>query len=174
VQQGIFEGTFRWRGEVGFSEAKSHRIAGISLRSFREVCRGETAAIGRDEADEPLVVARSTASQEAREMEIYGSGDEGVTLVARSIEKRPALHIERTVFSLSTEGLQADSEGNGIIVGERLFRGSAELRADPNETERWRGNLEALLPGKGYVLLAGSGFEIEEHAADPSVRPVGF
>lgn len=174
VQRGMFEGRFRWRGEKGFSQARTHRVSGISVRSYREVCRGETAAIGRDEADRPFVSARLKAHRQAREVEVYGSVKEGVTLVGRLISELPSLFIERTVISYLDRGLWVDSQGNQIITGDSPYRGAAELRANPDENERWSGDLEAKFPGQGYVALAGTGFEIDPIPNSPSVRPVGF
>jgi hypothetical protein len=161
VQKGVFEGRFRWRGEKGFSTAGTRRVRGLSVRTFREVCRGETAAIGRDEAEKSFLFARSSAFREVREVEAYGSADEGIGLVGRLVEDRARLNIERTVFAYVDDGgLQVDSEGNRRFASNYPFRGSAELRADPQRDEPWRGDLEADFPGRGYLPLAGSSFSV--------------
>jgi hypothetical protein len=172
VQHGVFEGKFRWRGEMGFSAARTHRVAGLSVRSFREVCRGESAAVGRDEAEKPLVLARRKSARELREVEAYDLAANGVTLVARVAVTQPFLFIERTVFGKGN--LNVDAEGNQVIVGDELFRGSAELRANPNEEERWRGNLEANFPGLSYIPLVGKEFEIEQATAPPVFHSLGL
>jgi hypothetical protein len=162
VREGIFNGAFRWRGEGGFSSASTHDVRGISVRTYREVCKGETAATGRDEVAPPLLRARSaSATQAIREVEVFSAPSEVGQLVGRVVETKSGLHVERTVFSLLSDmGVQTDSEGNVIVRAAGAFRGLAEFRADPGEAERWRGDLEADFPGRGFLPLAGSPFEV--------------
>lgn len=162
VQRGIFEGRFRWHGEKDFSAAMTHKVAGLSVKSFREVCSGETAAIGKDEMEKPLLIARSQSFGKVREVEAYGSPDEGIELIGRLVERRVRLSTERTVFSFVKEGgLQVGSEGKQMSLSPvDPFHGFAELYVDLNGEKRWRGNLKAKFPGRGYLSLAGSGFAI--------------
>lgn len=161
VRPGTFRGFFRWRGENGFSSAVARRVFGLSVRTYREVCKGETAAYGRDEAERPVLRARSSGGREVREVAAYDSTEGGTALVARVLTKGASLFSERTVVSVVKEAVQVDADGNQIITGSHLYRGFVELRANPSDTERWRGSLEANFPGRGYVRLAGEDFEVE-------------
>jgi len=161
VQDVMFKGSFRWRGERGFSRVSTHAAAGLSVRSFREVCRGESAAIGNDEAAEPFFIARARERRGFREVLAF-EGAGGIGVVARKFEERKRMSIDRIVnsFMKAEDGLQDDVEENRTISPRFPFRGSAELRPGAAATERWRGNLEAEFPGQGFLRLAGREFVV--------------
>jgi hypothetical protein len=155
VQQGVFRGWFSWRGDQGFSHARRRIIPGTFIRTFREVCRGSSAAVNEDEPDEPQITTRSIDPHGAREVEVYEypAGERFVT--ARLVEERPRLRISRTVVA----GVQDADVGSKVAPGYP-FRGTASLSPDSNGSAAWLGDLEAKFPGRGFTPLAGRSFEV--------------
>ncbi|HET7417266.1 MAG TPA: hypothetical protein VFJ61_06555 [Solirubrobacterales bacterium] len=175
VQKGTFVGTFRWRGELNFSAATTRRVSGVSVRTFKEVCRGQTAATGPEMAERPRLVTRLKSREEDREVQAFGLGLTDGPLVGRIVERKSPLVVERVIFgAVNGKADQVDSEGNQSLCGDGRFRGCAELRADPGDPERWRGDLEGDFPGRGYVSLAGSSFAVMPTSGDGGPRIVGF
>ena len=173
VRQGVFQGIFRWRGEEGFSRAFTREGSGVWVRSHREVCKGESAAVGPDQSAPPFLHVASRWSGNSREVEAYGSPDTGGILLARVTEHNPEVYIQRSIGVRLGESTVYPTEFSDTAVsGAWPFRGVGELSSDTEDAEPWHGSLEVDFPGRRSVSLVGSSFRVVPSHGSVTVHPL--
>lgn len=176
IQQGIWEGSFSFRGEHGYAKADVKRVRGIAVHSFREVCKGPDA--GDEYSAPPEVTLRAHSRRGRHEVDFQAAtrsarGGRIEEFNAALTERRPKLFIRRSTFA-----------GGGAVVGQfdfdgttgsaRLappepFLGSAEL--DPAAAETWTGDLIVPFLGVGPVALAGPDFRASLYRSGGAIGP---
>ena len=161
VQKGVFRGWFSWRGDRSFSFARGRSIPGTFIHSFKEVCRGESAAVNEGEPNRPILTTGSIDRHGAREVEVYESSSDELLVSARLVELRPHLRIVRTIATaVPRDDADTGSESRLSVAPGDPFRGEAELSSGPGGSLEWLGDLEGKFPGRGFVSLAGESFGI--------------
>lgn len=158
VQKGVFRGLLKWRGERGFATARATSASGLSVASYREVCKGENAGTGNDKASEPTLTAKSRRPRGFLEVQTYDLPNEPL-FIANLWEPGPRLGIYR---SLSAVGGASNAEfspsGAATISPPPPFSGGAEFQPIHGATGSWSGTLTGFFPGLGSVPLAGPTF----------------
>jgi hypothetical protein len=179
VQQGTFVGRFAIRGEGGFTEAKATRVPGISVRAFRQVCKG------KDAGPEPAVVAPETTLSAFRRLPARTVGLRAAVRAERFarveefegyvVESRAGLLIERVVHPPGAPGEFTFDEaaGSAAVAPPPPFAGTAALRPGEGSKPTWTGDLMATFPGLGKIPLAGPGFRASLTERAGGVGPQG-
>lgn len=160
VQKGVFRGLFRWRGEQAFSSARTEQVRGLSVRSFREVCKGTNAGVGNDAPIQPMLIAKSRGGGRSVEVQTYSYPDGGQPSFAASLaESRGRLRISRSLFQDGQPtDLTIDRDGAITIAPPFPFGGSAKFEPVQGNMGSWNGGLTGDFPGLGRVSLAGPSF----------------
>jgi hypothetical protein len=138
------------------------RVRGLSVRSFREVCKGENAAIGDDEVLKPVLVASSKNKNRKVELQTYFSGEEPGFFAGVS-ERRGRLRIYRSLSQSGKEGdITFGTAGRITISPPNPFSGTAEYLPRQDGHVSWLGTIAGTFPGIGDVSLAGPLFSVYE------------
>jgi hypothetical protein len=179
IQEGIFAGIFSFRGERSYTEAKVKRVAGRTIQTFREVCKGPDAGPQPSTSSEEILNAYNRGSGtgvigfEAWSKEEWGSRIEGFEAVL--IERRRGLQIRRFTFAggepVAGQFMFDNRARSAFVAPPSPFQGSAELT---NSTSGlWTGNLSVSFLGVGRVPLAGPGFKGELTHRGDALSPLG-
>jgi hypothetical protein len=164
VQQGVFVGSFSFRGESGYTKASAGRAKGFSVRSFREVCKGPDA--GPEPSTRPEETLVADHREPRREVQFRAStratwGRRIEEFEAALTERSPNLTIQRVALGGGepTAGqFSFDHDaGTASVSPPEPFLGSADL--NPTSSEPWSGDLAVSFLGVGEVPLAGLGFK---------------
>lgn len=163
VQSGTFVGSFRLRGEGGFTRVTATRVPGIAVHTFRQVCKGADAGSQLASAPETRLEARHQSRRRVvgfRASARSSSPGRIEEFEAYVVESRPRIHIERHVSIGGEPGeFTFDTAAEAAVATPPTpFSGFAELRAQEGLKPTWRGNLETSFLGLGEVSLAGAGF----------------
>jgi hypothetical protein len=163
VRRGVFKGKFSFHGEEGFSSAKAVRVPGLAVRTFREVCRGESAALGPDKSVTPfLLVSRKSQHVDTELLAYQTHRLAGIEANVR--EDHGGLKIQRSCWNFSRDVIvQEEASGNVVIRPDGPpFAGTAEVRRTPNVGPLWSGDLRCDLPGRGTIELTGAGYRVQK------------
>lgn len=162
IQPGLFVGSFSFRGEGGYTKASAKRAKGLSIHSFREVCRGPDA--GPESANPPevtLLASRSDAQQEVafRASARAARGGRIKEFEAVMTEHFPDLTVERVAVGGGGDDTNPFifdvGAGTANVMPSTPFHGSASL----SPSGSWSGDLSVSFLGAGEVGLAGPGFK---------------
>jgi hypothetical protein len=177
VQEGSFVGDFSFRGEGGYTEGKIARVKGLSIRSFREVCKGLDA--GPEPSIQPEEALLAYVSNAQRKVSFQASARESPggrieEFEAGLIERRPNLVIRRFTFGggepIAGRFTFDHGTGTAKVTPPEPFLGSADLNSAADEP--WTGDLAVPFLGVGKVRLAGSGFKARLTRRDGGVMPL--
>ena len=157
VQKGVFRGHLMWTGEGGFSHAETSQVRGMSVRSFREVCKGLDAGADDGTEIEPEFLARGV--KDSRQMFIAAYlGVDSDLILAELSEVIAGVRIERMVDVIARPSAVKLNGAAGLTMEPPLpFRGVGEYS---EETHTWLGDLSVEFPGAGRVSLAGPSFSV--------------
>lgn len=145
---GMFRGVFRFRGESGYTGARTHRVHGRLRRDFPPRCHGHDHGVALE--------ARSGSTR----FLALQDGDLGATaLVASRRERAGRVKIIRGADRLTAADAgeftfdQALTSAQ-VLPGGAPFTGTADYASPSN----WAGSLAVSFPGEANVPLTGSGF----------------
>jgi len=176
IQQGIWEGTFSFRGEHGYTKADVKRVSGIAVHSFREVCKGPDAGDENSTPPEETLLAHSRRGRHEVDFQAATRAARGGRIEefnAALTERRPKLLIRRSTFAGGWAVVgQFDFDGttgSARVAPPKPFLGSAEL--DPTATETWHGDLVVPFLGVGPVALAGPDFKASLYRSGGAIGP---
>jgi len=177
VQEGFFAGDFSFRGEGGYTEGETTRAKGLSIRSFREVCKGLDAGPEPSIQPEETLLAHGPNAQ--RKVSFRASARESPggrieEFEAGLIERRPNLIVRRLTFGggepIAGQFTFDHSTGTASAAPPKPFLGSADL--NPASDELWTGDLAVSFLGVDKVRLAGSGFKARLTKRGGGVMPL--
>lgn len=176
IQQGVWVGSFSFRGENGYTKADVKRIGGIAVHSFREVCKGPDAGDEYSKHPEETLLAHSRRGQREVEFQAATRAARGGRIEefnAALTERRPNLFIRRSTFAggVAVVG-QFDFDGttgSARVAPPEPFLGTAEL--NPAAAETWTGDLIVPFLGVGPVALAGPDFRASLHRSGGAIGP---
>jgi hypothetical protein len=157
VQSGTFLGRLRWRGEHGFSSVNVRRAQGLSIHSFREVCKGFDAGAGTGRAVNPSLEVRSNVAGRSITLQAYFTAATP-NLMAEVAEKNDGLSIRRWISELGTGEVFLGVGTRVRVDPSRPFISEAEFVPGVGNHGSWTGALTGEFPGVGEVSLAGSTF----------------
>jgi hypothetical protein len=164
VQKGFFVGGFSFRGERGYTRARVKRVKGLSVRSYREVCRGPDAGPEPSNRPEETLIAYDQDAQ--REVGFRAStraarGGRIEEFAAVLTERSPHLTVQRVAFgegeTIAGQFSFDHEAGTASVTPSDPFLGSADL--NPTSGDPWAGDLAVPFLGVGQVALAGPGFK---------------
>jgi hypothetical protein len=184
LEEGVFSGTIRFRGENGFARIDASRATGYVERHYRRVCPHDSRGDSLRAAFESLFgairltilhasgrVDGANVVLEASAIDfspIFGPGS-GLeyTVSARTVERREGIRLTRSISVEEADGsfLFRDKKGetprSATVALPRPFAGTAKYLKDPGLPASWVGPLAAHLPGAGLVALTGPGFRAD-------------
>lgn len=159
VQPGRFRGVFRWHGEGNFSSANARTVEGLSVHSFREVCKGANAGIGNDQTVGPSLVAKGAIAGRTVETEVFVLGEGEPGFFTEVAESTGALKIRRFVSAIGgSDSFTVAPSGAVSVAPPKPFFGTAEALLEGGSRGTWTGDLSAEFPGVGRLVLAGPQF----------------
>jgi hypothetical protein len=175
IQQGIWEGSFSFRGERGYTKADVKRVSGIAVHSFREVCKGPDA--GDENFTPPEEILRAYSRRGRHEVDFQAAtraarGGRIEEFNAALTERRPKLFIRRSTFAgggAVVGQFGFDGTGSARVAPPEPFLGSAEL--DQTAAETWTGDLIVPFLGVGLVALAGPDFRASLYRSGGAIGP---
>lgn len=147
---GKFRGTFRFRGEGGYTSAAGHRIRGELRRDSPVRCSGHNRG------------TELTARSEATKFIAFQDDDFFATILFASTRERSGqVEIRRDAHRIVSRDageftFNPALTSAHVAPGGRLFTGSADY-ASPDS---WAGSLAVSFPGEEDVPLAGAGFGV--------------
>lgn len=176
VQQGVWVGSFSFRGENGYTKADVKRINGIAVHSFREVCKGPDAGDEYSHPPEETLLAHSRGGRREVDFQAATRAARGGRIEefnATLTERRPKLFIRRSTFSGGGAVVGQfdfdDTTGSARVAPPEPFLGTAEL--DPAAAATWTGDLIVPFLGVGPVALAGPTFRARLHRSGGVIGP---
>lgn len=161
VQHGAFVGVFEFRGEHEFTSVNATRAKGLSVRSFREVCKGEDAGANNGPNREVTLNAKAELGRRTVRFRAATRQPEDITEFEAGIsESRGRIEIERLVISSGeqSEFSQDFAAGSAEVDPPPPFSGTASLKGSETKRGGWTGSLSARVPGFGSIALAGRRF----------------
>ena len=172
-QKGRFVGSFRFRGERGFTSVRASSADGQVFRSFKKVCRRphephgggttqEALSLGayvRGDPDKASFGAYQLASPSSRR-------PENVNYSADVTEHRGRITITRSANAFAEPSTLVVSDPStspttASVAPPAPFAGTATLERAGGNPSTWSGDLSADLPGLGAVPMAGPSFSSE-------------
>jgi hypothetical protein len=170
-QTGVFTGTLRFRGELGFTTVRTSSARGHVFHSFKQVCRRpqEKAEGGPVESKAVSLSAYIDGSPEKASFSAYEFGPESMlgpesTSYSASVsERRGQMSITRStdVFaepSTFMVGSPTVKPATAAVAPPPPFAGTATFDRGAGKGHNWNGDLSVNLPGRGSVSLAGPPF----------------
>jgi hypothetical protein len=169
-QKGHFVGSFRFRGERGFTSVRASSANGQVFRSFKKVCKRPHEPSGGGTESKAVSLGAyvkgdpDKAAFGAYELAPTSSfGSENVDYTASAGERRGRMTIthsanafaEASTFAVSNPSV---SPTTASVAPPFPFAGTATLERNPSGASSWSGNLSADLPGLGTVPLTGPSF----------------
>jgi hypothetical protein len=168
IQQGVWIGSFSFRGEKGYTKVDVKRVSGIAVHSFREVCKGPDAGAEYSTPPEETLLAHSRRGRREVDFQAVTRAARGGRIEefnAALTERRPKLFIRRITFAgggaVAGQFDFDGTSGSARVVPPEPYLGSAEL--DPTAAEPWSGDLTVPFLGVGLVALAGPDFRASLH-----------
>lgn len=165
---GVFRGSIRFEGELGYTRVVTSRGRGYTYRSFREVCKDSghsTSTPGYSLNSEARTQGRAVSFSAFKPIPEWFYEDE-TTYLAGIWERRRGMIILRSAFaSMPRNGLAVAGPLNRpdsvTVAPPPPFSGTASFHAPPGAPAEWTGTLAVDMPGAGTVPLTGPGFESE-------------
>jgi hypothetical protein len=170
--EGVFVGTFRFRGEHGRVQLTRSRLPGSLTRTHVWNCNGdqndgvrrppERLNGGADLAAEcgPVFFRALGGRRRSAPKPIFPD-EEGFTFyIASKLEKRGGVTVKRRAAAFGSEGgFLNDGIYGATVRPPEPFSGTGTLTVDPDGTRRWTGDLRVKFMG-GSAALAGRGFQV--------------
>lgn len=176
IQQGVWVGSFSFRGENDYTKANIRRVDGIAVHSFREVCRGPDAGPEYSTPPEEALLAHSRRGRREVDFQAATRAARGGRIEefnAALTEHLPKLFIRRITSAgggaVAGQFAFDGTTGSARVAPPEPFLGSAEL--DPATAEPWSGDLMVPFLGVGPVALAGSDFKASLHRSGGVIGP---
>jgi len=169
-ERGVFVGGVRFEGERGFAQARAHRARGVSIRSYRRVCKNRfraSASAVKPSEEDLLILAQSKSGGVLRSFLGFKSSILGLTLaVGSEREKQGRVAILRSALVIDyARAIRINPRDESPVQAKvklaRPFEGSASYLREGKAPPTWSGTLAVHLPGSGLVLLTGPEFESE-------------
>jgi hypothetical protein len=165
-QPGHFVGRIRFRGERGYTSARTNRAKGAIETTLKEVCKHSPSDEGSEPAaDRTELYAHSRSGNRAVGFDAYVLGDPFylTSFGASVVELRRGMTIFRTTGATGERGDLAIGDTrpyplSATVTPPGPFSGSAEYERMPDGSRAWTGSLAVSFPGLGRVALTGSGF----------------
>jgi hypothetical protein len=167
--EGVFSGTFRFRGERGYVEAETERVHGGMQVHPQWKCEPRRAALSSRPPARPAAAGQADVAviSARRDHEAYfaavGRRAEGeqssTTFVATTLESREAMLIYRYAVARARASTFLFDLGRGIasVRPPWPFQGSAVFRRGPHGHNSWTGSLRVPMLGAGVLRLTGAG-----------------
>lgn len=166
--EGVYSGTFSFRGERGYVEAEATRVHGemqiVPLRTCtyprtRPFSRPRTQRAARGQAETAVISA-------GRDHELFGAiarrapGESTTVFVANTAELREGMRVYRyTIAPGRVSTFLFDfKRGTASVRPPWPFQGSARFRRGPHGRNSWSGSLRVSMLGAGILDLTAPGF----------------
>jgi hypothetical protein len=172
-QKGRFVGSFRFRGERGFTSVHATNATGKVFRSFKQVCkrphephrgsRNERRALslGAYVKGDP-----ARASFLAYELAPFAPSEpDNVAYSASATERRGRMTVTHSAGAFAEPSTFAVAEPaarpqTATVAPPFPFSGTATYERGPGNASSWGGDLSVDLPGLGAVPLTGPSFSV--------------
>jgi hypothetical protein len=184
LEEGVFSGTIRFRGENDFARIGTRRATGEVERHYRRVCLGNPRSALLKAAFERLVgavrltvlrasgrVGHANVLLQANAIDfspILGPGSGLIySVLAGSAERREGVRLTRRVTAITDADSflfphkKSATPRWATVTPPEPFTGVAEYLEEPGGAASWAGSLAAHLPGAGLVALTGPGFRAD-------------
>jgi hypothetical protein len=175
---GFFVGTFKFRGERGYTHVAAHRVAGaigdpLTNTSTKKIpCDFRESSAERQREDESVSLD-ATASKPKVSLSVFrlfgswgnsafASGHGPYLFLAAASEKSDGLLIIRTngAFGTSSDFAFDSALTTATVTPPVPFTGTGTFQRNPDGSTTWNGNLAVPLPGLGLVGLTGGHAEL--------------
>lgn len=175
-ERGIFVGGILFEGDRGFARARAHRVAGVAIRSYRQVCKsgfraGDSATASasaiKPSEEDLFLLAQAKGGGVHRSFLGYKSPLLGVTFAVGSERtKLGRVGILKSGISITKPRAiwispRSEEPTTAKVKAAGPFEGSASYLQEGEGPPTWSGTLAARLPGSGLVPLTGPEFEVE-------------
>ena len=183
-QQGQFAGSFRFRGELGFTAVQTTGAAGEIYRSYRQVCKRPKEGKGSARPPEAVSLGAYTSGHPDRpsfsafkfSRSRFRSDDANFS--ANVTEHLGEITITRSAYVIAEPSTFVVSEPTASPINAAVsppfpFAGTATFERAPNSQPTWSGDLSADLPGLGTVPLTGPSFSSKLCRSTACVCPPG-
>jgi hypothetical protein len=170
-QNGIFSGTIRFEGEMGFTRIHVENARGSVFRSFKEVCKESGEG---DDSETPPSYSLTEKARSQGKTTVFAATksadilapDRSATYFASQWKRQHGMvsvrvataQADRDSFAIAGPPFRPES---ATITPPSPFSGAATFQASPGALAKWEGTLAVALPGVGSVPLTGSHFRPE-------------